>query len=165
MKISIIVAASENNMIGKDNQLLWHLPKDMRFFKNTTWGLPIIMGRKTFESFGSKILPGRPNIVLSKQEGSSNNNVIYVKSLEAALDWAKQNDYKEVMIIGGGQIYASAISMANTLYMTRVHVQLDGDTLFPVIDTKQWALEKSLHNEKDEKHSYSFDFETWKRIA
>jgi dihydrofolate reductase len=163
MEISIIVAASDNNVIGKDNQLLWHLPKDMRYFKNTTWGLPIIMGRKTYESFGSKSLPGRPNIILSTQSNLQYEGAIVLDSLDAALRWSTENDYKEVMIIGGGQIYEMAMSIATTIYMTRVHATIEGDTFFPSIDTSKWQLKHTISHEKDEKHAYAFDFETWKR--
>ena len=163
MKISIIVAASDNNIIGKDNQLLWHLPKDMRFFKNTTWGLPIIMGRKTYESFGAKSLPGRPNIILSNQQSLQYDGAIILSSFNAALQWATTNDYKEVMVIGGGQIYEMAMSMVSTIYMTRVHTTIEGDTSFPLIDNSKWQLVHSVHHEIDEKHAFAFDFETWKR--
>ena len=104
MKISLVVAASDNHAIGKDNQLLWHLPKDMRFFKNTTWALPILMGRKTFESLGNKPLPGRLNLVITRQAGVTYNGATVVSSLEEAITMAKQNDYKELMVIGGGEI-------------------------------------------------------------
>ena len=102
MKISLVVAASDNHAIGKDNQLLWHLPKDMRFFKNTTWALPILMGRKTFESLGNKVLPGRMNIIITRQANKEYEGAKVVTSSEQAIELAKQNDYKELMVIGGG---------------------------------------------------------------
>ncbi len=162
MKVSLVVAASDNHMIGKDNQLLWHLPKDMKFFKDTTWAMPVIMGRKTFESLGKRVLPGRLNIILSKQTGLQYEQTEVVGSLDEALQLAASADYAEVFVIGGGQIYQEAMAIADTIYMTRVHTQIEGDTLFPVIDA-QWELAYSYPNASDEKHLFAFDFECWKR--
>ena len=130
MNISIIVAASLNNAIGKNNQLLWHLPNDMKFFKQTTWALPIVMGRKTFESFGSKALNGRLNIVITNQKNYNAIGAVVVNSIEDAIFVAQQHDYKEVMIIGGGEIYKQALPKANKIYLTRVLTIIDGDTFF-----------------------------------
>ncbi len=162
MKISLVVAASLNNMIGKDNQLLWHLPKDMKFFKDTTWAMPVIMGRKTFESLGKRVLPGRLNIILSKQVGLHYDHTEVVGSLKEAIELAAREAYAEVFVIGGGQIYQEAMSIADTIYMTRVHTQIDGDTLFPLIDAT-WELAYSYPNAADDKHQFAFDFECWKR--
>lgn len=162
MKISLVVAASDNHAIGKDNQLLWHLPKDMRFFKNTTWALPILMGRKTFESLGNKTLPGRLNLVITRQTGVQYNGATVVGSLEEAMAIAKQNDYKELMVIGGGEIYSMALPMAQTIYLTRVHTQIEGDTYFPELGT-EWVKESSEPQLADEKHAFNFDFEIWQR--
>ena len=162
MKVSLVVAASDNHMIGKDNQLLWHLPKDMKFFKDTTWAMPVIMGRKTFESLGKRVLPGRLNIILSKQVGLSYDQTEVVGSIAEAIALAERENYAEVFVIGGGQIYQEAMSIADTIYMTRVHTQIEGDTLFPVMDA-QWTLEYSFPNAADAKHLYAFDFECWKR--
>lgn len=162
MKISLVVAASDNHAIGKDNQLLWHLPKDMRFFKNTTWALPILMGRKTFESLGNKPLPGRLNLVITRQAGVTYNGATVVSSLEEAITMAKQNDYKELMVIGGGEIYTMALPMADSLYLTRVHTTIEGDTYFPVLGT-DWIMESSEPHLADEKHAFNFDFEIWHR--
>jgi dihydrofolate reductase len=162
MKISLVVAASDNHAIGKDNQLLWHLPKDMRFFKNTTWALPILMGRKTFESLGNKPLPGRLNLVITRQAGVTYNGATVVSSLEEAITMAKQNDYKELMVIGGGEIYTMALPMADSIYLTRVHTTIEGDTYFPVLG-KDWIMESSEPHLADEKHAFNFDFEIWHR--
>jgi dihydrofolate reductase len=162
MKISLVVAASDNHAIGKDNQLLWHLPKDMRFFKNTTWALPILMGRKTFESLGNKPLPGRLNLVITRQAGVAYNGATVVSSLEEAITMAKQNDYKELMVIGGGEIYTMALPMADSIYLTRVHTTIEGDTYFPVLGT-DWIMESSVPHLADEKHAFNFDFEIWHR--
>ena len=131
MNITLVVAASLNNAIGKDNQLLWHLPKDMRFFKNTTWALPILMGRKTFESMGSKLLPGRLNIILTTQQDLKIEGAQVVNTMEQAIDLANKKDYKELMVIGGGQVYEMALPLANKIWLTRVHTNIDGDTFFP----------------------------------
>jgi dihydrofolate reductase len=162
MKISLVVAASDNHAIGKDNQLLWHLPKDMRFFKNTTWALPILMGRKTFESLGNKVLPGRMNIIITRQANKEYEGAKVVTSLEQAIELAKQNDYKELMVIGGGEIYQMAMPLANTIYLTRVHTSIEGDTYFPALGA-EWMLESSEPQLADEKHAFDFDFEIWQR--
>ena len=162
MKITLVVAASDNNVIGKDNQLLWHLPKDMRFFKNTTWGLPIVMGRKTFESLGSKVLPGRLNLILSNQKNIKNNGATLVHTLQDAVNIAAQQDYKQLMVIGGGQIYELALPLAHTIMLTRVHTTIEGDAFFPTLN-EDWVKKESTFYNSDEKHSYSFDIECWQR--
>ena len=162
MNISIIVAASTNNAIGKNNQLLWHLPNDLKFFKQTTWALPIIMGRKTFESFGSKALNGRLNIVITRQKDYKAVGAVVVNNLEDALFVSQQHDYNEVMIIGGGEIYKQAISKANKIYLTRVDAIIDGDTFFEM-DKPNWQLALADPHLADEKHLYNYTFETWIR--
>ncbi len=162
MNITLVVAASENNAIGKDNQLLWHLPKDMRFFKNTTWALPILMGRKTFESMGSRLLPGRLNIIITQQQGLVIEGAIVVNSIHEAIEIAKNQDYKELMVIGGGQIYEMALPMANKVWLTRVHTTIDGDTFFPALNN-EWEKKTVETHQADEKHIYGFDFECWQR--
>jgi dihydrofolate reductase len=162
MNITLVVAASENNAIGKNNQLLWHLPKDMRFFKNTTWALPILMGRKTFESMGSRLLPGRLNIILTHQKGLQIEGAEVVNTLEEAIVLAKKNDYKELMVIGGGQIYEMALPISNKIWLTRVHTQIEGDTFFPQLGY-EWTKQLVESHKADEKHAYNFDFECWQR--
>lgn len=162
MNITLVVAASDNNVIGKDNQLLWHLPKDMRFFKNTTWGLPILMGRKTFESLGNKVLPGRLNLILSNQKNIKTNGATLVHSLQDAVNLAAKQDYKQLMVIGGGQIYELALPLAHTIMLTRVHTIIKGDAFFPALN-EDWVKKESTFYNSDEKHSYSFDIECWQR--
>ena len=162
MNITLVVAASDNNVIGKDNQLIWHLPKDMRFFKNTTWGLPIVMGRKTFESLGSKLLPGRLNLILSNQKNIKTNGATLVHSLQEAIQIAEQQDYKQMMVIGGGQIYELAMPLAKTIMLTRVHTTIEGDTFFPTLNN-DWEKTGSTFYNSDEKHAYAFDIECWQR--
>lgn len=163
MIISLIVAASENNVIGKNNQLLWRLPNDTRFFKNTTWAMPVIMGRKTFESLNGEPLPGRFNFVITHQKDwkPGNDKAKAASTLQQAIESAKQTDCKEAFVIGGGQIYAEAISIADKIYMTRVHAVLDGDAFFPAIHEKQWKLESSIDFPFDDKHQYSYSFQVW----
>ncbi|HMK20603.1 MAG TPA: dihydrofolate reductase [Chitinophagaceae bacterium] len=163
MIISLVVAASENNVIGKNNQLVWHLPKDMKFFKNVTWGMPVVMGRKTFEAIGNKPLSGRKNIVITRQPGWKADGVSVVNSVEAAATLAEELNYKEIFVIGGGQIYMIAFDQANKIYMTRVHADLEGDTYFPVIEKDDWTLVSKTDNPADEKHAYAFSFQLWER--
>lgn len=166
MKLSIIVAASENNAIGKNNQMLWNLPEDMRFFKNTTWGFPLIMGRKTFEALGNKPLPGRFNIVISRKPGYSagNPDVQEADSILKAIELAKKTDAKEAFIGGGGQIYKESLLLCDTIYMTRISAFLEGDAFFPVIPGDVFQLAHSLKVPADDKHAYGMDFQTWTKI-
>jgi dihydrofolate reductase len=166
MKLSIIVAAAENNAIGKNNQMLWNLPEDMRFFKNTTWGLPLIMGRKTFEALGNKPLPGRFNIVISRQPGykTGNPEVRETDSLQKAISIAKNLDAKEAFIGGGGQIYRESLLMCDRIYMTRVFASLEGDAYFPEIPEDVFQQLYSKKVPADEKHAYAMDFQTWTKI-
>jgi dihydrofolate reductase len=166
MIINLVVAASDNNVIGKDNKLLWRLPKDLAFFKNTTWAMPVIMGRKTFESMGTP-LKGRTNIIITRKQGSpelsGNNDIILVTSVQEAIKASQETDAKECYVIGGGEIYNLTLPIANRIYMTRVHAQLEGDTFFPPIDEKAWQLTGSTSFEADEKHAYPYTFEIWQR--
>lgn len=164
MTINIVVAVSENQVIGKDNQLLWHLPNDMKFFKNTTWGMPVIMGRKTFESLG-KALTGRTNIVVTANADWHAPGVIVVNSLQAALKAAEATDALEAYIIGGGEIYRQSLPFCHRVYLTRVHKVIDGDTFFPVLSTDEWALHSRLDFPADEKHAYPYSFEVWDKKA
>jgi dihydrofolate reductase len=158
--LSLIVAASTNNAIGKNNQLLWHLPQDLKFFKNSTWGMVVVMGRKTFEAV-NKPLPGRINIVITTKNDWKAEGVWVAKDLEDALAQAKTTNCKEIFIIGGGEIYKQTMPMADKIYMTRVHAQIEGDTFFPEIDETLWSLEKNINFIADEKHAYNFSFQTW----
>jgi dihydrofolate reductase len=167
MIISLVVAASENNAIGLDNALLWKLPNDMKFFKNLTWGMPVIMGRKTFESMASRPLPGRINIVISRNPGSLTvlENVWPAGSLEEALALAQSSDCREAFVIGGGDIYRQCIPMADRIYMTRVHASYpDADTFFPAIDESLFRIENAVDMPSDEKHAQPYCFETWYRL-
>lgn len=162
MNISLVVAASSNHAIGLNNQLLWHLPKDMRFFKNRTWAMPVIMGRKTFESLSGKALPGRMNIVLTRQQDWQATGVQVAKSLEEAYALAEGAAYKEVYIIGGADIYAQSLSQAQTVYLTRVEAVLEGDSFFPEL-VADWAMVEDYPQMADAKHKYPFRFQTWRK--
>ena len=163
MIISLLVAAAENNAIGKNNQLLWHLPNDMKYFKNTTWAMPLIMGRKTFESIGSKPLAGRQNIVITRQMDWHFDGTIPAKDLETAFEIIEQMDVKELFVIGGGEIYRQVIDQAHRVYMTRVHAEFEADVFFPVINEKVWTLISNLDQPADEKHAYAYSFQLWER--
>lgn len=162
MHLSIIVAVAANQAIGKDNQLLWHLPNDLKFFKNTTWGMPVIMGRKTFESV-NKILPGRTNIVITRQASWEMAGVITADTLETAISKAASTNCKEAFIIGGGEIYRQALPLCQTVYLTRVHAIIEGEIYFPVLDEKEWTCVSSEDFEKDEKHAYAYSFQKWEK--
>jgi len=139
--LSIIVAMANNNAIGKDNQLLWHLPEDLQYFKRTTMGKPIVMGRKTFESIG-RPLPGRLNIVITRQQDWQHDGVKVVHSIDDALRLAEAQSMidgvDEVMVIGGAEIYKTALPQTDKLYITRVDAEIEGDAFFPEIDSSVW---------------------------
>lgn len=161
MEIKIVVAASENNVIGINNDLPWHLPNDLKFFKKTTLGKPIIMGKNTWLSLG-KPLPGRLNIVLSSSLNNMPEGVLLFKNLHSALSHLETQNVPEVCIIGGGQLYKSAIDIADTIYLTRVHCHIDnGTAFFPDLDTKVWHLIWEEQHGVDERHKYAFTFQKW----
>lgn len=157
--LTLIAAAAENNALGKDNDLLWHLPDDFKHFKDLTSHHFIIMGRKTFETF-PKPLPNRTHIIITRQEDYDvPASCIVVNSLEKALDLVTEQD--ESFIIGGGEIYDLAMPFADKIELTRVHTELEADTFFPVIDENQWKVVREEFHDKDVKHQYSFTFLTY----
>lgn len=156
--ITLIAAAAENNALGKDNDLLWHLPEDFKRFKQITSGHYIIMGRKTFESF-PKPLPNRTHIIITRQKEYLADGCLVVHSLEEALEISPQNE--EVFIIGGAQIYKQALPFADKIDLTRVHIELDADAFFPEFNTSEWNLVFSEKHFKDEKHQFDYTFETY----
>ena len=158
--ITLIAAVAENNALGKDNQLLWHLPDDFKRFKSVTTGHHIIMGRKTFESF-PKPLPNRTHVIISRQKNYQPEGCIVVDSLEKAIAVCPKNE--ETFIIGGGEIYKQSIAIADKLDITKVHHSFDADTFFPEIDINEWELKSSEFHPKDEKHQFDFAFETYLR--
>src|SRR6478609_10716069 len=157
MIISLIAAVTENHVIGKDNDLPWHLPDDMKFFMETTKGHHVIMGRKNYESLPPKFrpLPNRTNIVITRQKNFSAPGCEVVNSLEAAIEIAKANYELEVFIIGGAEIFNQSMHLAERLYITEIKTTLDGDTYFPVIDKNNWKSVSEKFHPIDERHKYA----------
>lgn len=162
MIISLIAAATENNVIGKDNDLPWHLPDDMKFFVQTTRGHHILMGRKNLESFG-KLLPKRTNIILTRDTSFTYEGAVIFHNLKEAFQFAENNGEDELMVIGGGEIYKQALPHADRIYLTRIHTEIEGDTFFPEINQKEWEVVHEEYHPKDEKHQYDFTFFTFER--
>lgn len=161
--LSHIVAASENNIIGIKNGLPWHLPNDFKYFKNKTWGLPVIMGSNTYESM-KKDLPGRLNIVVTRRTDWHPKNVLVANSINEAISRAKESDAKEIFIIGGGKIFKETINLVDRIYLTRVHTTVEGDTSYPEIDKTEWKLISEESHPADEKNNYPYTFEVWEKI-
>lgn len=160
--LTIIVAKAENNVIGNENQLIWHLPNDLKHFKNLTSGHPIIMGRKNFESIG-KPLPNRTNIVITRNSYWNAEGVLIANSLDEAIEKAKEFDL-EIFIIGGGNIYEQAMNLADVLVVTEVHHSFEGDTKFREIDLNIWKEISREKFGKDEKHTFEYSFVLYERI-
>ncbi|HEY9261853.1 dihydrofolate reductase [Chitinophaga sp.] len=163
MRISIIVAASDNNVIGINNMLPWRLPTDLKYFKSTTLGKPIVMGRKTFESLG-KALPGRPNIVITRQPDYEPEGAYVVSSIKDGIAKAKTFEGEELFITGGSQIFEQAWPLIERIYLTRVYAVVPGDAFFPQIDGGEFELVSDERHEADEKNQYPFSFQVWERI-
>jgi len=158
--ITVIAAVAENNALGKENQLLWHLPDDFKRFKTLTSGHYIIMGRKTFESF-PKPLPNRTHVIISRQANYQPEGCIVVNSLEHAIEACPKTE--EVFIIGGGEIYRQSIAVADKLDLTKVHATFEADTYFPEVDLSEWQLVFEEYHPKDERHDFAFTFQTYLR--
>ena len=162
MGVSLIAAIAENNVIGKDNDLIWRLPADLKFFKETTSGHAIIMGRKNYESIG-RPLPNRQNIIITRNPEYQVEGCLVVNSLEAALEAAQANGDTEPFIIGGGEIYKMALPLVDKMYITRVHEEFDGDTFFPDVDYSKWDELKRERREPDEKNVHPFTILIYKK--
>jgi len=160
--LSHIVAASENNIIGVKNGLPWRLPNDFKYFKNKTWGMPVIMGRNTFESL-KKDLPGRINIVLTKKKDWNAENVFVTHDIDEAIKKASESDAKEIFVIGGGEVFKQTMEKVNRIYLTRVHTQVEGDTSYPQFDVSKWKLVHEESFPADEKNNYPYTFEVWEK--
>ena len=157
--LTLIAATSTNNALGKDNQLVWHLPDDFKRFKTLTSGHYIIMGRKTFESF-PKPLPNRTHVIITLNKNyKAPEGCIVVSSLEKAIEICPKNE--EVFIIGGGEIYKQSIDIADKVELTRVHTTVDADTFFPEINPEKWEVIFEEEHTKDEKHAFDFTFLTF----
>ena len=166
MKIAMIAAKTQNNVIGKDNDLPWHLPDDMKFFMQKTTGHHVIMGRKNFESLPPKFspLPNRTNIIMTRKTDYHPEGTEVVHSLEDALAAAERGGEQEVFIIGGGEIYKLGLDRADILYLTEIKTEMDGDAYFPEIDLDKWKETARTPHTTDDRHKYAFDFVTYVRI-
>jgi len=165
MIISLIAALSENRVIGKNNDLPWHLPDDMKYFMQTTKGHHVIMGRKNYDSIPEKFrpLPNRTNIVVTRQINFQAPGCLVVHSIEKGLEVARQKSETEVFIIGGSEIYNQGFMIANRLYLTEIQAHIEGDTYFPEFDKSQWKEVSRNHHLSDERHKFPFDFVVFER--
>jgi dihydrofolate reductase len=165
MRISLIAAVSTNRVIGVSNQLPWHLPADLKFFKATTLGHHMVMGRKTWDSFGGKALPGRTSIVISRKPLELPEGVIGVRSLQEGLDYAQSKGETECMVIGGGEIFTLALELADRLYLTHVQTRIHDPEaiLFPPVSERTWEIRERTILPKDEKHAFSMEFQVLER--
>jgi len=171
VKLSLIVALAENRVIGRDNQLPWHLPNDLKYFKNVTLGKPVVMGRKTYESIG-RPLPGRTNIVITRQADyqppGANDSVKVVASLAAARQLAEQvcqeDGQDEAMIIGGAEIYSQALPLVDQMYLTEVHAELEGDAWFPEFDRSAWKKVSGEDHPAEGKNPFAYSFNVYQPV-
>lgn len=159
--ITIIAAAGENNALGKDNDLVWHLPDDFKRFKQLTSGHPIIMGRKTFESFPG-LLPNRTHIILSRKSNYAPEGALVVDTVEEALNHVK--GHVQSFVIGGGEIYRLFMPYTEKIELTRIHHSFEADTFFPEIDEAIWRLDASVYHPKDDRHQYDFTYLTYNKV-
>ncbi|MBX5437934.1 MAG: dihydrofolate reductase [Thermoflavifilum sp.] len=158
-----MVAAAHHNVIGQDNIMPWHLPADLKYFKQTTWGKPLIMGRKTFDSMGGKALPGRPHIVITRQAQWSAPGVEVVHHLADALEAAAKYRTDEVFITGGAEIFQLAWPYLQRIYLTRIEADIAGNRFFPEIDPQQWQLIREQYRAADPQNPYAMCFQVWER--
>jgi len=162
MIISQIAAVSLNNVIGKDNSLPWHMPTDMTYFKNKTWGHHIVTGRRNYEAEG-KALPARVNLVLTRNPGFHINDGIVVHQLNDAIEIAERSEEDELFIVGGAEIYKLAMKVTERIYLTRIHAQVEGDTFYPELDMNTWEEVSIDRRKADEKNPYDYDFIIYER--
>lgn len=160
--ISLIVAMDQNRLIGKDNQLPWHLPADLQYFKKVTMGKPIVMGRKTFDSIG-RVLPGRENVIVTRNRSYTNDNCTVLHSVDEVKQFAEASE-QEVFIIGGAEIFKEILPVADRLYITEIQESFEGDTYFPAIDEKKWKLVSSTPGIVDEKNKYAHQYIVLERV-
>lgn len=160
--ISFILAMDENRVIGKDNKLPWHLPEDLKFFKRVTMGHPIVMGRKTYDSIG-KPLPGRENIIITRNVNYRNDDCTVFNHLDDFLAYSQQKPEEEFFVIGGAEIFNQLLSNADRLYITEIHEKFDGDTFFQEVDMEKWQLISREKGLKDEKNPYDYEFTIYDR--
>lgn len=167
MIISHIAAMAENRVIGKDNDLPWRLPDDMKFFMQTTKGHHVIMGRKNYDSLQDKFkpLPNRTNIVVTRQKKFDAPGCMVVNSVEEAIDIAKKNNDQEAFVIGGAEIYKLTLPYTNKIYLTEIHASVNGDTFYPNLNMKEWKEVSRIRHAADERHPFAFDFVIYDRVA
>jgi dihydrofolate reductase len=158
--ITLVVAVSDNDVIGRANQLPWHLPEDLKHFKRVTLGKPIVMGRKTYESIG-KPLPGRHNIVVTRSPNYRAEGVTVVAGVDEAI--AAAGEAAEVMVIGGAELFKLFLPRAGRLHLTRVHGNIEGDVYWPALDASAWRLVQRADYRADERHAWDMSFEVWER--
>lgn len=162
--IALVVAIAENRVIGKDNQLIWHLPEDLKHFKQLTMGHPMVMGRKTFDAIG-KPLPGRTSIIVTRQpDYQAPAGCVVVSSVEEALQEGLSRD-EHVMVVGGAEIYQQTLPYAEVVYLTLVHESFEGDVYFPDLDAEAWEVTDQEEHLPDERHAYPYTFFTFRRKA
>lgn len=166
MIISLIVAVAENGVIGRNNSLPWHLPKDMKFFRDTTFGHCVIMGRKNYDSIPPQYRPlaGRTNIIVTRQESFKAEGCVVVNSIEEGLDIARKKNESEVFIIGGADIFRQTLDIGDKIYYTKIHHSFPGDVYFPKLDEKKWKLISKKEVNADEKNKYPFAFCVYERV-
>lgn len=164
MRLSVIAAVAENGVIGRDNDLPWRLPADLKRFKRTTMGHHLLMGRKTFESIG-KPLPGRTTVVISRGQPELPEGVRLASSLGEAIEIARAAGDDEAFVAGGEEIFTEALGTADRLYLTRVESEVEGDRFFPEIDHAEWRLLTSERRPQDERHAYAIEFQLLERIV
>lgn len=162
MRLTLVVAASDNQVIGREGGLPWHIPEDLKRFRRLTWGKPLLMGRRTFQAIG-RPLPGRRNIVISRQPGLDIEGCEVVAGVDEAL--VLVSDQPEVMVIGGGEIYRALLPLADRIEMTRVHADVPGDTFFPELDPTKWSLVASEESAAGEESGIALTYETFERIT
>ena len=163
MTVSIIVATTENLVIGKDNKIPWYLPADLKYFKRTTLNHHILMGRKCYESIG-RPLPKRTNVIITRNPFYIASNCITVHSLKEGIELARSNNEDELFIIGGGQIYEMALPFADRIYLTKVDLEVEGDVFFPEINYENWKLISKENHGKDDKNEYNYSFIILERL-
>lgn len=164
MRVSLVAALARNGVIGKDGQLPWHLPADLKAFKAATMGKPVVMGRKTWDSIG-KALPGRLNLVISRDRQLKLTTATLCHSLDEALAAAAEQGFAEVMIIGGAAIYAEALPLADVLILTVVQADPDGDCKFPDYDETQWRVVQRTHRPRDDANVFDLEFQRLERLT
>ena len=165
MEISLIAAASLNNVIGKDGDIPWHMPRDMKLFQDMTLGHFILSGRKNYLSIPRNFRPlkDRVNMVVTRNSSFQEEGALIFNDISAAIEHARKNGEKELMIIGGGEIYRQCMELADNIYLSRIQAEIEGDTFFPELNKENWQLTEERYFDKDERNPYDFQFEHYKR--